>query len=84
LPVTNGPFGSIRVKLVFVSTTGLGDSTESRDFGLEIETGETGSYSVGCCWSPRIVYFRAFVMAGLGPTIHENAESCTQGNDNVT
>jgi hypothetical protein len=32
----------------------------------------------------RIVYFSGFfVMAGLDPVIHENAESCNQGNDNV-
>jgi hypothetical protein len=49
------------------------------------------SYSVRCCWSPRIVYFSGFfVMAipGLDPgidrAIHENTESCSQGNDNVT
>jgi hypothetical protein len=27
--------------------------------------------------------FRVFVMAGLDPAIHENAESGNQGNDNV-
>jgi hypothetical protein len=33
----------------------------------------------------RIVYFSGFfVMAGLDPAIHENTESCNQGNDNVT
>jgi hypothetical protein len=34
---------------------------------------------------PRIAYFSGFfVMAELDPAIHENAESCNQGNDNVT
>jgi hypothetical protein len=28
--------------------------------------------------------FRFFVMAGLDPAIHENAEPCNQANDNVT
>jgi hypothetical protein len=28
--------------------------------------------------------FGFFVMAGLDPAIHENTESCNQGNDNVT
>jgi hypothetical protein len=28
--------------------------------------------------------FRFFVMAGLDPAIHENAESRNQANDNVT
>jgi hypothetical protein len=51
------------------------------DFPEEI----VGSYSVRCCWSPRIVYFSGFfVMAGLDPAIHENTELCNQGNDNVT
>jgi hypothetical protein len=44
-----------------------------------------GSYSVRCCWSPRIAYFSGFfVMAGLDPAIHESTGSCNQGYDNVT